>query len=89
MGVGVKDLGLKFISMGYDDNIVFQSASVGVITQMKKRVVPFMIGVHCFVHWMYLAVLVLLKLSLVTWLEVLLQAVYVLFFHSLKEFLEF
>jgi hypothetical protein len=41
MGVGAKDLGLTFISMDCDDNLVFQGVSVGVITQMKKTIVPF------------------------------------------------
>ncbi len=73
-GVGVKDLGLKLISMGCDGNNVFQGARVGGTIQMKKIVVPFMIKVHCFAHLTNLDVLVLLKLSLMTWLEVLLQA---------------
>jgi hypothetical protein len=73
-GVSAKDLGLKLISMGCDGNSVFQGARVGGTTQMKEIVVPFMIKVHCFVHLTNLVVLVLLKLSLVTWLEVLLQA---------------
>jgi hypothetical protein len=67
-GASVKDLGLKLISMGCDGN------SVGGTIQMKKIVVTFMIKVHCFAHLTNLVVLVLLKLSLVTWLEVLLQA---------------
>ncbi len=50
VGVGVKDLGSKFISMGCDDNNVFQDAKVGVTIQMKKIVAPFMIRVHFFVH---------------------------------------
>ncbi len=68
MGVGGKDLGLTFISMVCDDNIVFQGADVGVITQMKETIV----GVYYFAHWMNLAMLVLSKLNLVTRLEVLL-----------------
>ncbi len=48
--MAAKDLGSKFISMGCDNNSVFQDAKVGVITHVKEIVVPFMIGVHCFVH---------------------------------------
>jgi hypothetical protein len=33
VGVGVKDLGSKLISMGCDDNSVFQDARVGVTSQ--------------------------------------------------------
>lgn len=83
------DLGSKLISMGYDDNGVFKNAKIGVIVQMKKIVTPFMIGVLCFVHQTKLVMLVLLKFSLVAWLEVLLQAMHVFFSHSFKKFLEF
>ncbi len=89
VGVGVKDLGLRLISMGCDDNNIFQDSRIGVITKMKKTIAPFMIEVHCFVQQMNLVMLVLLKLNLVAWLEVLLQAMYVFFFHSFKKFLEF
>ncbi len=49
-GLNVKQLGIKFISMGCDGSSVFQGAKVGVTTQMKENVVPFMMGIHCFVH---------------------------------------
>ncbi len=65
--------------MGCDDNSVFQNAIIGVTTKMKKIVVPFMIEIHCFVQQTNLVMLVLSKLSLVAWLEVLLQAIYVFF----------
>jgi hypothetical protein len=43
-------LGAKFISMGYDGSSVFQGVRVGITTQMKENVVPFQMGIHCFVH---------------------------------------
>jgi fatty acid desaturase len=89
VGVGAKDLGSKLISMACDDSSIFQDAKIGVITKMKKTVAPFMIKVHCFVQQTNLATLVLLKLSLVAWLEMLLQAMYVFFIHSFKKFIEF
>jgi hypothetical protein len=88
-GVGVKDLGLKVISMGCDNNNIFQDAKTGVITKMKKPIVPFMIEVYCFVQQTNLVMLVLLNFNLAAQLEMLLQAMYVFFFHSLKKFLEF
>jgi hypothetical protein len=60
-----------------------------VTTQMKYNVAPFMIGVHYFVHWTNLVVLVLSKLNLVVLLKALLQALYGFFPHSPKKFLEF
>jgi hypothetical protein len=85
--VGAKDLGSKFISMGCDNNSIFQDARIDVTTKMKmkKTVAPFMIEIHCFVQQTNLVMLVLLKLSLVVQLEVLLQAMYVFFFHSFKK----
>jgi len=48
--VNVKDLGLKLISMGCDSHKIFQGTRIGVTIHMKEIVVPFMIGVHYFVH---------------------------------------
>jgi hypothetical protein len=47
-GLNAKQLGMKFISMGYDGSNVFDSARVGVITQMKANVVLFVMGMHYF-----------------------------------------
>jgi hypothetical protein len=49
-GLNVEQLETKFISMGCDGNNVFQGVRVGVFTQMKKNVVPFLMKIHCFVH---------------------------------------
>jgi len=47
-GLNAKQLGMKFISMGYDGSNVFDSARVGVTTQMKENVVLFMMRMHYF-----------------------------------------
>jgi hypothetical protein len=49
-GLSAKQLGTKLISMGYNGSNVFEGAKVGVTTQMKENVVPFMMAIHCFVH---------------------------------------
>jgi hypothetical protein len=54
-----------------DGNNVFQGSQTSVTTQMKEIMVPFVIGVHCFVHRTNLAMLILSKLSLVVHLEAL------------------
>jgi hypothetical protein len=56
---------------------------------MKETMVPFFMGVHCFVHRTNLDVLMLSKLNLMTRLRALLQAMYAFFFHSPKKYLEF
>jgi hypothetical protein len=53
--------------MGYHKSSVFKGSQVGVNTQMKEIVVPFMIEMHYFIHQINLVVLVLLKLNLVVW----------------------
>jgi hypothetical protein len=48
-----------------DGNNAFQGSKISVTTQMKELMVPFVIGMHCFVHQTNLAMLILSKLSLV------------------------
>jgi hypothetical protein len=48
--LNAEKLGAKFISMGCDDNSVFQSVRVGVTTKMKENVILFLMGVHCFAY---------------------------------------
>ncbi len=73
-GLNFKKLGAKFVSMGYDGSNVFQGVRVGVTSQMKENVVPFLMGIHSFTHQSNLVVLAWSKLTLVGWLEALLQA---------------
>jgi len=64
-----------------DGNNVFQGSKTSVTTQMKELTVPFVIGMHCFVHQTNLTMLILSNLSLVVHLE----ALYGIFFHTLKK----
>ncbi len=64
-GLKVENLRVKFLSMGYDVNNMFQGAKVNVTTQMKENAVPFRIEIQCFAHQTNLVVLILSKLSLV------------------------
>ncbi len=88
-GFNVKQLGVELISMGCNGSSVFRGARASVTTQMKENVAPFLMGVHYFVHWTNLAMLVLSKLSLVVQLEVFLHILYGFLFHSPKKFPEF
>jgi hypothetical protein len=50
-GLSFEKLGAKFVSsLGYDGRSVFQGVRVGVTTQMKENVVPFLMGIHSFTH---------------------------------------
>jgi hypothetical protein len=70
--------------MGYHSSSVFKGLQVGVNTQMKEIVVPFMIEMHYFIHQTNLVAFVLLKLNLVVSLESLLP-----YLESLYEFFSF
>jgi hypothetical protein len=63
--VNAKDLGSNLITLGCDDNNIFQGARIGVFIQMKETIVPFMIKVHGFVQHTNSTMLVLLKFNLV------------------------
>jgi hypothetical protein len=63
----------------------FQSHRMGVTLQFKENVAPFLSGVHCFVHKTNLAAITLFNLELVHQLE----ALYAIFLHNPKKFLEF
>jgi hypothetical protein len=56
-GLNFKKLGAKFVSMGYDGSIVFQGVKIGVTTQMKENVVPFLMRIHFLIHQNNLVVL--------------------------------
>ncbi len=49
-GLSVELLEVKLISMGYDGKRVFQGANVNVTTQMKKKMIPIIMGMYCFAH---------------------------------------
>jgi hypothetical protein len=89
VGVSVEVLGAKFISIKANGNNVFQGSRNSAIIQMKEIMAPFFMGMHCYVHRTNLVMFVFSKFSLVVELEVLFQAMYPFFSHSLKKYLEF
>jgi len=40
----------KLINFGVNGVLVFQGVKIGVITQLKGKHAPFMLGVHCVAH---------------------------------------
>jgi hypothetical protein len=44
------DMATKWICLGCDNDLVFQSIRSRVITQTKEQIAPFIIGVHCVAH---------------------------------------
>lgn len=87
-GLLVEKLGSQWVCIGCDKNFVFQIHYIKVTSQLKYRVIPFLIGVHCMAHITSLIVIVLSKLPLVSYIEFMLWFLYSFFAHSLKKFME-
>jgi len=88
-GLKVEELARKLVNIGCDESNVFQGHRTSMTTQFKDKVVPFIIGMHCFAHQTNLVVITLSNVLLLHWLEGILQSMYVCFSHSLKKFTEF
>jgi hypothetical protein len=78
------DMASKWICIGCDSDLIFQSIWFGVITQIKEQIAPFLIVVHCVTHQTNLAILVLNKISLVMHIEGMLQS-FMHFFHTIQK----
>jgi hypothetical protein len=89
VGVDVKGLASKLISMGCDDNSVFQDTKIGVTIQVKEIVVPFMIGVHCFAHYTNLAMFGAIEIQFGGLVRSVTTSHAFFFSHSFKKFFEF
>ncbi len=88
-GFGLEELCENLVNIGYDGSNMFQGHRTGVTQQFKEKVVPFIIGVHCFIHKTNLVVITLLDVPFIHWLELLLQSLYIFFANSSKKFVEF
>jgi hypothetical protein len=68
---------------------VFQSIPFNVVTKTSEHVALYLISVDCVAHQTNLVILVLIKLSLVVWVESILQSLYAFLLHNPKKVLEF
>jgi hypothetical protein len=84
-GLGVEELVGKLVSIGCDGSNVFQGHQTSMTMQFRNKVVPFIIGVHCFAHGTNLVVITLSNVLLVHRLEGILQNMYVFFFSQSKK----
>jgi len=55
-GILDEDLGLRWVCLGFDENFVFQGHHIGVISQLKLKVV--FVDVHCVTHQTNLVIVV-------------------------------
>jgi len=74
----------KVVCFNVDGATSFQSITIGVSTQLKKRSSHFYIPMYCVVHGTNLVVFTLFDLSIITKIETLLVGVYAYFNHSVK-----
>jgi hypothetical protein len=88
-GLRVEKLAKKLVSIRCDKSSVSQGHQRSITTQFKNKVIPFIIGMHCFAHRANLAVITLSNALLVHQLEGILQSIYVFFSHNSKKFVEF
>ena len=49
-GLTEEGIGRKLICFRCDGDIVFQGHRIGITTQLREKVTPFMVGVHCMAH---------------------------------------
>jgi hypothetical protein len=57
-GILDEDLGLRWVCLGFDENFVFQGHHIGVISQLKCKVVFLFLNVHCIKHQTNLVIVV-------------------------------
>jgi hypothetical protein len=82
-----KNLCLRWVCLGCDEDYVFQGCDNWVTSQLTSIVVPFLIDVHCMAHQTNLLVVVLSKLPLVSCIEPTLQSFLPFSFIALTSFL--
>ncbi len=88
-GLRLEELCEKLVNIGCNGNNMFQGHMTGVTQQFKKKVVPFVIGVHYFVHKTNLVIITLLDVPFVNQFKFLLRSFYAFFTHNLKKFAKF
>jgi hypothetical protein len=77
-GLKEKERGSKLVSFGVDGINTFQGLKFGITFQIQCQYVPFIMSVHCTIHWTNLTIQTLSNLSLVSHIEGLLQSLYFL-----------
>jgi hypothetical protein len=87
--LSLEDLVGKLVSIGCNDNIVFQGHRTRVTQQFKEKVVLFVTRVHCFAQKTNITVITLFDVSLMHRLEFLLHSLYIFFAQSSNFFAQF
>jgi hypothetical protein len=57
-GILDEDLGLRWVRLGFDEIFLFQGHHIGVISQLKFKVVFVIVDVHCMIHQTNLVIVV-------------------------------
>ncbi len=62
-GILDEDLGFKWVCLGFEENFVFQGHHIGVISQLKFKVVFVFLDLHCMIDQTNLVIVVVSILS--------------------------
>jgi hypothetical protein len=68
-GLKEEECGSKLVSFGVDAVNTFQGFKSRITFQIQCQYVPFIMNMHCVVHWTNLTIQTLLNLSLVSHIE--------------------
>jgi hypothetical protein len=74
--LGVEKLVGKLVNVGCEKSSVFQGHRIGMTTQFKDKVVPFITRMHFFAHHTNMAIITLSNVPLVHQLKGILQKMY-------------
>jgi hypothetical protein len=75
--------------LGVTRTLCFKVITLAFTTQVKENTALYLLGVHYMAHQTNLAIVVLLKMPLMSHNEAMLQSLYAFFIHSPKKYLEF
>ncbi len=81
-------IGKKLVSIGANGGSMFTRCRTGVLVQMKEKLVPYLVVVHCCAHPTNLTIQTFFFLPIVHRLEDLLQSLHSYFARSLKRVFE-
>ena len=81
-GLSLEELRRKLVCVGCDGASVLQGERTGVVTQLREKIAPFMMAIHCFAHRTNLVAGVMDDMPAMQRVEGLLRSVYGFFTRS-------
>ncbi len=79
------EIGKKLVSIGVDNGSMFIRCRIGVLVQMKEKLTPYLVVMHCCAHHTNLTIQTFYSLSIMHCLEDLLQSLHSYFARISRE----